>query len=194
VTGEGLKYLVGMKALQTLRVHRTAVTGTGLVHLTGLPRLETLSLDSSTADVAAVWRFTNEQPKVQIFPETLAWGWDNPALTVPVDSTLGIQRLLENLEDDSRMEFFQVPLSDMADFLEAQHDIAVQLDEPLLRASAVGADKQVTQSIRSITLHSALRLTLGELGLSYVLRDDALVITTRQEARRLMQQARLRGH
>lgn len=56
-----------------------------------------------------------------------------------------------------------------------------------MRAAGINTKVSVTQNLKGITLHSALRLFLSEWGLTYAVRDDVSVITTRDEARRLMQ-------
>jgi len=187
VTDEGLKHLAGLTRLEHLTLNKTEVTGTGLVHLGGLTKLHSLYLDGSKADVAAVWKFKRSLPKVTIRPRTLTWGWDNPARTAGVHFTPTSKKILNAVEDDTRLEFIETPLDQVMDFLGDQHDIPLRLDAPRLRAAGIGTDVLVTQNLKGITLHSALRILLGQLGLTYVIRDDALVITTLEGGQRLAQ-------
>ena len=41
----------------------------------------------------------------------------------------------QSLEDDTRLQSYEAPLTDVLEFLQAQHDMTIQLDEPRLRAA-----------------------------------------------------------
>ncbi len=187
VTDDGLRQLGRLSPLRRLRLGKTEVTGTGLVHLCRLTALRSLYLNDSKPDLAAVWEFKRSLPKVSIRPSTLTWGWDNPARTAGVHFTPTSERILAAVNDDTRLEFIETPLDQVMDFLGDQHDIPIQLDKPTLRSAGIGIDVPVTQDLKGITLHSALRFMLGQLGLTYVIRDDALMITTVKEGLRLAQ-------
>jgi len=187
ITDEGLRHLAGLKALEYLYLGKN-VMGSGLVHLRDLPRPFWVYFGRSDGDLAAVRRFKKERPDVRIAPRALTWGWDNPARVADVHFTQGVWKILEQLDEDTRLEFIETPLPDVLKFLHDMHAISIELDEPRLRAAGIGTDVLVTQEIKGITLHSALRLFLSEWGLTYAVRDDVLVITTKEEARRLMQQ------
>lgn len=183
VTDEGLKNLAEFKDLEYIALTGSRVTGPGLIHLVKLDRLQSIDMTDAQADWAAVRRFKQERPEVHL-PSMVAWGWDNPARTTEVRITPGIRKILVALEDDTRLEFSETPLAAVADFLSDQHDIPVRLDEPQLRAAGLSPNVPVTRNLKRVTLHSALRLILGQLGLTYVIRDEAVVITTAEEGRR----------
>ena len=46
----------------------------------------------------------------------------------------------------------------------------------------IGTDTPVTKNLKGITLRSALRLMLRELSLTYIIKDEVLLITTPEEA------------
>ena len=46
----------------------------------------------------------------------------------------------------------------------------------------------MTRKLDGLSLHSALQLLLNDLGLTYVIRDDTLVITSQEEGQRLARQ------
>jgi hypothetical protein len=56
------------------------------------------------------------------------------------------------------------------------------LDTKTLNDLGIMPDVTVTKSLKGITLRAALRLVLRDLGLTYVIRDDVLVITTPENA------------
>lgn len=188
VTDAGLEHLSGLTRLWELGLDDTEVTGKGLVHLRAATGLSSLSLDAARADPAAVRPFTQALPHVQIDPWFLTCGWDEPTRSVELKLTPATGKIFRALGQPTRFEFIRTPLADAVTFLADHHDIPIRLDEPQLRAAGIAGDAPVTKSYRGITLHSVLRLVLGQLALTYVLRDDALVITTEEEGRRLAQQ------
>ena len=52
----------------------------------------------------------------------------------------------------------------------------------MLEEASIGIDTPVTRSLKGITLRSALRLMLGAMDLTYVIKDEVLLITTPDKA------------
>ena len=92
------------------------------------------------------------------------------------------QRIRAALEHAAEIEFVETPLVDAAIFLADRHNIPVILCVPELQAAGVNMDAPVTKSLKGITLRSALRLLLKELDLTFVVKNDALFITTPDDA------------
>ena len=90
------------------------------------------------------------------------------------------------LTEKTELDFTDQPLSDVIEYLKAKHEIEIQLDSKALADAGVGSDTPVTRNIKGITLRSALRLLLGELDLTYVIRDEVLMITTKTEAENIL--------
>jgi hypothetical protein len=90
------------------------------------------------------------------------------------------------LTDKTEVDFDEQPLSDVIDYLKDRHDIEIQLDGKALADAGVGSDTVVTRHMKGITLRSALRLLLGELDLTYVIKDEVLMITTKTEAENML--------
>ncbi len=86
------------------------------------------------------------------------------------------------LDKPTQMEFIETPLQDVVDFLKDYHHIEIQLDRKALDDAAIGSDTPVTRNIHGVSLKSALRLMLGEMGLTYVIDNEVLLITTREVA------------
>ena len=91
-------------------------------------------------------------------------------------------RIQDALNDDTRLEFIETPLEDVVAFLKDLHGIELQIDSRALEDVGIADDTPVTRDLKGITLRSALRLMLKELDLTYVLRDEVLLITTPEEA------------
>jgi hypothetical protein len=86
------------------------------------------------------------------------------------------------LDQETLLNFVDQPLSDVVAFLRAKHEIQIELDAKALADAGVGSDTTVNRHLHDIALRSALDLLLGEYDLTYVIRDEVLVITTKTEA------------
>lgn len=74
------------------------------------------------------------------------------------------------------------PLSDVVAEIGRTYNISVVLDQRALDAIGIGGDTPVTLHVDGISLKSALRWMLGQLNLTYAIRDELLIITSREEA------------
>ncbi len=93
------------------------------------------------------------------------------------------QRIFEALDQPARnFEFFEAPLSEVVNRLKDDHEIPIVMDDRALADASIGTDTLITKSLKGISLRSALRLMLKDHGLSYVVKDEVLVITTKEEA------------
>ena len=92
------------------------------------------------------------------------------------------EKILDALDDETVMEFADVPLKQMMDQIVNRHKIPVWIDEQSLDEIGLGTDTTVNQNLRGISLRSGLNLTLGSLRLTYVIKDEVLKITTPEQA------------
>ncbi len=92
------------------------------------------------------------------------------------------RRILDALNSPTQLEFIETPLQDVVDYLKDLHSIEIQIDTKALEDVGLATDMPITRNLRGITLRSALRLTLRELALTYVIEDEVLLITTPEEA------------
>jgi len=79
------------------------------------------------------------------------------------------------------LEFVDTPLSDVVLYLQDFHKINIAFDHKTLDKAGIRTDKQVTRTLKGVTLQSALRLILRELGMTYVIGDEVLLLTTVEE-------------
>ncbi len=91
-------------------------------------------------------------------------------------------KILAALDEKTEVDFTEQPLTDVVDYLKERHGIEIQLDARSLADLGIGSEVPVTRSIKGITLRSALKLLLGEMDLTYVIRNEVLLITSRSEA------------
>ena len=76
------------------------------------------------------------------------------------------------------------PLGEVLDDLSALTGVPMVIDEPALSSVRVTAETPVTLQVNtSLRLKSALQLILERLELAYVIRNDVMMITSREESR-----------
>jgi len=91
-------------------------------------------------------------------------------------------RIRKALLEPTVIEFVDTPLSDVLDFLEDQHGIQIELVTTGLDAVGLGSDSPVNGDLKGITLGSALHAMLKYMGLTYIIHDEILWITTYEDA------------
>jgi hypothetical protein len=95
-------------------------------------------------------------------------------------------RLEDALNSTTEIEFTEAPLQEVIDTLKERHRIEIQIDTKALTDVGIGTDTPVTKSLKGITLRSALNLMLHELGLTWTIQDEVLLITTPEEEDNLL--------
>lgn len=95
-------------------------------------------------------------------------------------------KILGALDEPTDIDFNEQPLSDVVDYLKQRHGIEIQLDKKALTDAGVGSEVPITRTLSGITLRSALKLLLGEFDLTYALRNEVLLITSKTEAENML--------
>jgi len=104
-------------------------------------------------------------------------------VTIPPPATGEIeQRILNELDKETNVDFVEMPLKDVIIYLSELHDIPLIVLGNKLRDASISADTPITKTLRGISLRSALRLILKDLELTYAIRDQAIVVTTPEDA------------
>ena len=80
------------------------------------------------------------------------------------------------------IEFIDTPLKHAMEFIGDQHDITIIIDEAALKDEGVAIDAQISKILSGIKLASALKIILEPLGLTYIIEDEVLKITTQTAA------------
>ena len=93
------------------------------------------------------------------------------------------EKILRQLDAPTTLEFIETPVADVVAYLRDLHGIDVRMDLKAFEKAKISPDEPITRNLRGISLRSALRLTLPDLGLTYVLQRDHLLITTPKAAR-----------
>jgi hypothetical protein len=94
------------------------------------------------------------------------------------------EKILEQLDEPTRMDFEEMPLDEVVDYLKEFHGIEIQLDTKALDEVGIGSDTPVTSRVRGISLRSGLRLMLKGVDptLTYAIENEVLMLTTREAA------------
>ncbi len=112
---------------------------------------------------------------------------DNPFPGLPIKHNDRIAELQAKLDESTELEFIEAPLTDVVEFLKTRHDVEIQIDHASLEESGVPTDTPITRNLKGISLRSALRLTLRDIGLTHVIRDEVILIMSQDKADGLLE-------
>jgi len=90
----------------------------------------------------------------------------------------GEKAILKALEEPASFELFDTPLSEFVAYLREKYRIAAHIDKKALADLNIASDTKLTFSVSDIPLRSALDLMLRDFDLAWMIRNDALLITT----------------
>lgn len=187
VTDDGLKHIGALTGLQSLMLIGD-VSDDGLMHIRGLRNLRRLELQCNATDdgLRHIGSLTNLRELVLVCRVTDAGmvhlaGLENLE-TLDCRGYPQRKRTRYALEDDTLLEFTEVPLEDVCSFLSDQHDVLVRLDPDAIRGGSIEPDIPVTAKIRYIKLHTALDNVLDPLGLAWMCDRQGIIVTTKETA------------
>ncbi|NBW87576.1 MAG: hypothetical protein EBR23_12345, partial [Planctomycetia bacterium] len=84
-------------------------------------------------------------------------------------------------EKIGKFEFAETPLLDVIQVIRDEHRIPVIIDNKALEAANLTPDIPITANLTDMSLRSALKNILGQVDLTYVVKDEVLRITTREQ-------------
>lgn len=103
-------------------------------------------------------------------------GGSNPVAAARIEA-----KLSGNLHSTG-LDFSETPLEEVVSLLQNEYGIPIQINVPALEATGLDPAEPVTVNLHNISLRSALRLLMERLQLTFVVRDEVLLITTPEEA------------
>ena len=127
-----------------------------------------------------------DEPPIR-FPSAEVWKAlsERRRQTATVDlkkSTPNEKRIQKALTESTEVAFNENPLEDALKYLEDLHHIEIWVDTQALQDEGTGSDIMITLEMTGITLRSALRLMLEPHGLTYLIEDEVMKITTKTKA------------
>jgi hypothetical protein len=122
-------------------------------------------------------------PAVRLSPPAFKANWPHEAEPQPRHVEA---RINAALDEPCELDFAEQPLSDVMDKLGEAHHVRIHLDSKALTDAGVGSDTPITRSITGVSLRTALKLLLSELDLTYLIRHEVLMITSKTEAENML--------
>ncbi len=97
------------------------------------------------------------------------------------------QAIASALSQRTELAFTDQPLSDVIEFLKDYHQIPIWIDQTALNDEGIDpSTTQVTIELSGVSLRSGLRLLLEPQGLTYLIQDEVMKITTKAVADELL--------
>jgi hypothetical protein len=91
-------------------------------------------------------------------------------------------RIRRALAQPTQVEFKDAPLKDAIAYLSDYHDIAIKLDEAALGKAGIDPDLPLTAELKNVPLEFALWKILAPNGMSFMIKDHVLTVTTEKAA------------
>lgn len=90
--------------------------------------------------------------------------------------------LAETLAERTNLDLIDTPLSEALEYLAVMHPVRFVVDTRAVEQAGIDMSQIVTIGLRGVRLEMALSVLLEHRGLDWVVRDDVLWITTKDEA------------
>jgi hypothetical protein len=100
--------------------------------------------------------------------------------------TEGEKALLQTLKQPMSVEFNNDTFSSIIEFFQKKTGLTILVDKPALEEANVSYDTPVTLRLPKVSTRTVLRRLLADLGLTYVIKDEAIQITTPARAKDMM--------
>lgn len=88
------------------------------------------------------------------------------------------KRITAALDDQTTVNFADLPLIDAVQFLSRTHEIPIILDTLSIEEAGLLVDEPINLILAGVTLRSVLKIMLGDLELTYIIEDEVMKITT----------------
>lgn len=99
-----------------------------------------------------------------------------------IETCTGRDHLLEAMKKPGDVSFSDAPLEDVISFLSDTHGVQILLDRNALADEGISTDAQLTLTLHNRPLRTLLKNLLHEMGLTYIIRDGAITVTTKAKA------------
>jgi len=93
--------------------------------------------------------------------------------------------VMKALETVLEPDFSKAKLEDVVEWLKAKLKVEIVVDEPALKAMGLSYDGTEVSLRMKATTRTVLKKITGELDLAYVLKDEAILITSKERAKTL---------
>ena len=97
-------------------------------------------------------------------------------------STKRIEQALAGPLHSTGLDYADQPLGDVVTQLGDEYGIPIQIDKAALEEAGIATDSAINVTLHNISLRSALKLMLRKLPLTWIIQDEVLMITTKEDA------------
>lgn len=94
--------------------------------------------------------------------------------------------ILAALETEVEAVFGDVPLEDLILHLAEEHGLQVEFDRSAIEEAGATSDTPVSVEVRGVSLRNGLELILDQHGLTWIVRDEVLTITSKEAADQIL--------
>ncbi len=98
------------------------------------------------------------------------------------NATITEGRIEAALQQQVSFDFPEEPLKEVIETIKLRTGLPMIIATKKLEEAAINLETPVTVSLHNLTLESFLRNTLGELGLTFLVKDEVIHITTPEDA------------
>jgi hypothetical protein len=100
--------------------------------------------------------------------------------------TVKEKAIFKALNSSISVQFKDSRLEDVIEYLETVTGLTIALDKNALDSLNINYDTPVSANVKRVTLRFLLHKILGDLGLTYVVKDELIEVVTPQQARDMM--------
>ena len=98
-----------------------------------------------------------------------------------------VVRIENALQEKTEITFTDQPLGDALKYLEDLHHIPIRIDHQALADEGISVDQNVNVVMSETAFKSVLNMLLEPLQLDYLIKNEVMVITTRDKAKELLE-------
>jgi hypothetical protein len=114
------------------------------------------------------------------------WNERTKGRTAAVALTVKEKAILRMLDSTISVNFRNAKLEEVIDYLQSQTGQAILLDREGMKDAEVSYDTGITLNVKGVTVRTLLRKILGDLGMTYVVKDETIQATSAQKAREML--------
>jgi hypothetical protein len=114
------------------------------------------------------------------------WRERTKGRTAGVQLTAKEKSILQALGSVISVDFQNMKLEDVVQYLQNATGQPILLDKEAMKELELSYESPVTLTVKGVTVRTILRRILADLGMTYVIRDESIQVTSAQRAKELM--------
>jgi general secretion pathway protein D len=114
------------------------------------------------------------------------WQERTKGRTPSVALTAKEKSILQALNKTISVNFRNSKLEDVIEYLQTYTGLAILLDRDGMKDAEISYDTVITLNVKGVTVRTLLRKILGDLGMTYVIKDATIQATSAQKASEMM--------